>query len=36
VPAPTKPKGGETQQVIKPTTPPNRMPGMLEGGPQPA
>jgi len=36
-PPPTKPEGGETQQVIKPATPPpSRMPGMLEGGPQPA
>ena len=32
---PTKPEGGETQQVIKPE-PPRRIPGMLEGGPQPA
>jgi len=34
-PPPSKPEGGDTQQVIKPT-PPTRMPGMLEGGPQPA
>jgi cell division protease FtsH len=32
---PTKPEGGETQQVIKPEVP-RRIPGMLEGGPQPA
>jgi cell division protease FtsH len=35
-PPPTKPEGGETQQVIKPAPPPSRIPGMLEGGPQPA
>jgi cell division protease FtsH len=35
-PPPSKPEGGETQQVIKPTPPPSRLPGMLEGGPQPA
>ena len=35
-PPPSRPEGGETQQVIKPTPPPTRMPGMLEGGPQPA
>jgi len=33
---PSKPEGGDAQQVIKPTAPPTRMPGMLEGGPQPA
>ncbi|MEQ1884695.1 MAG: ATP-dependent zinc metalloprotease FtsH [Bryobacteraceae bacterium] len=31
-----KQDGGDTQHVIKPTTPPTRLPGMLEGGPQPA
>ena len=35
-PPPSKPEGGDTQQVIKPTVPPTRVPGMLEGGPQPA
>jgi cell division protease FtsH len=33
---PSKPEGGDTQQVIKPTAPATRLPGMLEGGPQPA
>ena len=37
LPTPPKtPEGGDTQQVIKPTTPTTRLPGMLEGGPQPA
>ena len=34
-PPPASPAGGDTQQVIKPE-PPRLMPGMLEGGPQPA
>jgi cell division protease FtsH len=34
-PAQKPPSGDGTQQVIKPT-PPTRIPGMLEGGPQPA
>src|SRR5690349_18754287 len=34
-PSPKPPSGDGTQQVIKPVPPP-RIPGMLEGGPQPA
>ena len=36
-PSRNSPSSGDgTQQVIKPTAPPARLPGMLEGGPQPA